>query len=149
MDSNPALERGHYGYWVRVPTRWMDNDVYGHVNNVTYYSYFDTAANDFLVHEGGLNIHQDDVVGFVVASGCNFRQPVAFPDCLDVGVRVNRLGNTSVEYGLGIFKQDAPKAAASGHFTHVFVSRRSGRPASMPPSIRDALERLDKQTATR
>ena len=142
MNDDTQLTRDHYGYWVTIPTRWMDNDVYGHVNNVTYYSYFDTAANDFLVRVGGLDFLNDDEVGFVVASDCQFRQPVAFPDQLDIGVRVNRLGNSSVEYGLAVFRENDNSAAAFGHFTHVFVSRQSQRPVSIPARLRTALETL-------
>ncbi|MFK8029047.1 MAG: acyl-CoA thioesterase [Gammaproteobacteria bacterium] len=141
-SQNKERERAHYGHWVPIPTRWMDNDVYGHVNNVTYYSYFDTAVNDFLVREGGLDFHKGDVVGFVVASGCQYLKPIAFPNALQVGVRVNRLGNSSVEYGVAVFKEQDPLAVAVGYFTHVFVSRGSQRPAPMPAQIRAALTSL-------
>ncbi len=142
MNDDIQSQRDHYGYRVSLPTCWMDNDVYGHVNNVTYYSYFDTAANDFLVRVGGLDMHNDDQVGFVVASGCQFKQPVAFPDQLDIGVRVNRLGKSSVEYGIAVFRENDSSAAAFGHFTHVFVSRQSQRPVTIPARMRKALETL-------
>jgi len=134
--------RNTYGYYLTLATRWMDNDVYGHVNNVTYYSYFDTAANSYLITAGGLDIHNDDVVGFVVASNCEYHAPVAFPDTLDVGVRVNQLSERSVEYGIGIFKHGAPEPVAQGTFTHVFVSRASGAAVAIPPMIRAALIKI-------
>ena len=135
-------QRSHYGYWVPLNTRWMDNDVYGHVNNVTYYSYFDTAANDLLVKRGDLDFHRGDTVAFVVASSCQFKQPVAFPDELEIGVRVNQLGTSSVEYGLAVFRKADAQAAAYGSFTHVFVSRESRRPVPIPDNIRVALDPL-------
>ncbi len=141
MNDENRLVRNHYRYWVHIPTRWMDNDVYGHVNNVTYYSYFDTAANDFLVKVGGLDM-QGDEVGFVVASGCQYKHPIAFPDQLDVGVRVNRLGKSSVEYGIAVFRENDDTAAAYGHFVHVFVSKSSQRPVNIPERLRDALATL-------
>ena len=140
-DSN----RSDYRYFVPVSTRWMDNDVYGHVNNVTYYSYFDTAANDYLIKQGGLDIHNDPVVGFVVASSCQYKAPIAFPDQLDVGVRVNKLGNRSVEYGIGIFKAGDTHAVAFGSFTHVFVDRSSQASISVPPKLRAALSAIHLQ----
>ena len=142
MNDGIQLTRDHYGYWVSIPTRWMDNDVYGHVNNVTYYSYFDTAANDFLVRVGGLDIHNDDEVGFVVTSGCQYKRPVAFPDQLEIGVRVNRLGDSSVEYGLAVFRENDSSASAYGHFTHVFVSRQTQQSVTIPGRMRTALETL-------
>jgi acyl-CoA thioester hydrolase len=101
--SGIDTQRQHYRYFSEVATRWMDNDIYGHVNNVTYYSYFDTVANQFLIEQGGLNIQTADVVGFVVASNCQYLVPITYPQALDVGFRVNRLGHSSVEYGLAVF----------------------------------------------
>lgn len=125
----------------------MDNDVYGHVNNVTYYSYFDTVANQYLIDEGGMTIGEDDVVGFVVASNCEYKSPLAHPVNIDAGFCVNRIGNSSVEYAIGIFEEGADSAAAYGTFTHVFVDRRSDRPAAIPAKIRTALEKaIAKQT---
>ena len=134
-----AVQRSDYRYFVPLSTRWMDNDIYGHVNNVTYYSYFDTAANHFLIHQGGLDIHRDRIVGFVVASNCEYKAPIAFPDALEIGFRVNKLSTRSVQYGLGIFREEASEAVAYGTFTHVFVDRDSGQAVAIPDRIREAL----------
>jgi acyl-CoA thioester hydrolase len=132
----------HYSYIVPITTRWMDNDVYGHVNNVTYYSYFDTAANHFLIHEGGLDIHTSSVVALVVESHCQYHQPLAYPEPVRAAVRVDRLGNRAVTYGIGVFRATEPTAAAHGHFVHVFVDRQSRRPVPIPETIRQALARI-------
>jgi acyl-CoA thioester hydrolase len=134
--------RNNYGYFESLNTRWGDNDIYGHVNNVLYYSYFDTVTNSFLIKHASLNIQSDDIVGFIVNSTCDYFSPIAYPESIDVGLRVNKLGNKSVEYGLAIFKGDSEEAAASGTFTHVFVSRASGKSSKIPEKIRSALERL-------
>ena len=131
-----------YPYVIDITTRWMDNDVYGHVNNVTYYSYFDTAANTFLIERGGLDIHAADVIGLVVESACSYHAPVAFPDALRAGVRVDRLGNRAVTYGIGIFTADSDEAVANGHFVHVFVERESRTSTAIPIGIRTALESI-------
>ncbi|NNB84089.1 acyl-CoA thioesterase [Corallococcus exiguus] len=117
----------------------MDNDVYGHINNVTYYSYFDTVANHYLIHEGGLDIHTGEVIGLVVESKCAYRAPLAYPDRLRAGLRVDRLGNRSVTYGIAIFKEGEEQAAAHGHLVHVFVDRRTRRAVAIPDRLRDAL----------
>lgn len=136
------LERDHYGYFLDLKTRWMDNDIYGHVNNVTYYSYFDTLANQYLIDCGGLNIHTAEVVGFVVASNCQYLSPIAHPKTLQGGLRVEKLGTSSVQYGLAIFVQGQPQASAHGTFTHVFVDRTSNCSVPIPTAIRQALEQL-------
>ncbi|MBT8141323.1 MAG: acyl-CoA thioesterase [Gammaproteobacteria bacterium] len=128
-----------YRYFVDVTTRWMDNDIYGHVNNATYYSYFDTAANKYLIDKCELDIQNSDTVGFVVASSCEYHAPIAYPDKLAVGVRVGKLGNSSVTYAIGIFKQNSDQAVAHGNFTHVFVDRASGQSTPIPENIRNAL----------
>ena len=120
----------------------MDNDSYGHVNNVTYYSYFDTAVNEHLIRAGGLDLANDPVVGYVVESACRFRKPLTFPDAIDVGLRVVKLGTSSVTYEIGIFRRDDDEPAATGHFVHVWVERTTQRPAPIPPRIRAALEPL-------
>jgi len=120
----------------------MDNDVYGHVNNVVYYSYFDTAANHYLIHEGGLDIHASQVIAVVVESTCRYHAPVAFPEPVRAGVRVDRLGQRSVTYGIGIFRGESEVAAADGTFVHVFVDRAARTPAPIPATIRAALERI-------
>ncbi len=145
MSKNIAIItefRENYFYFEEVITRWKDNDIYGHVNNVTYYSFFDTVANSYLMSEGGLDINDDPVIGFVVNSGCNYKAPIAFPEIIDVGLRVNYLGNSSVKYELAIFKKGQKEAAAFGHFTHVFVDRKTQKSFSIPNKIRNALERI-------
>src|SRR5215469_14957632 len=134
--------RTAYHYFRRIPTRWMDNDVYGHVNNVVYYSYFDTVVNAFLVHEGELDIELGPVIGLCVESHCRYLASVAFPDLLDAGLRVAKIGRSSVTYEVGIFRVGEQSAAAQGHFVHVFVDRTTRRPAILPDRIRAALTRL-------
>lgn len=142
MSRPQASVRADYHFFAPITTRWNDNDIYGHVNNVTYYSYFDTIANTYLIEYGHLHIHQDEVVGFVVNSGCNYYAPIAFPDKLEGALRVNRLGVSSVEYGLAIFKEGEDVAVADGHFVHVFVNRHNNQSVPIPDMIRKALERI-------
>lgn len=132
----------HYRYFLPITTRWMDNDAYGHINNVTYYSYFDTVANHYLIHEGGLDILASPVIGLVVESKCAYHAPLAYPDALRAGLRVDKLGNRSVTYGIGIFKQGEERAAAHGYFVHVFVDRHTRKAVAIPEHLRTALERL-------
>jgi acyl-CoA thioester hydrolase len=120
----------------------MDNDVYGHVNNVTYYSYFDTAVNEHLVRAGGLDIEGAKAIGLVVETSCRFHKPLTFPDIIDAGLRVAKLGNSSVKYEIGLFRQGEDEPAASGHFVHVWVDRVTRRPTSVPAAVRVALEAL-------
>ena len=134
--------RASYVHYLAIPTRWMDNDSYGHVNNVTYYSYFDTVVNDHLIREGGLDIRNGPVVGYVVETFCRFHQPLSFPDVIDAGLRVVKLGNTSVKYEIGLFLRGADAAAATGYFVHVWVDRATQRPAPVPVPVRAALARL-------
>lgn len=131
-----------FPYILPLTTRWMDNDVYGHVNNVQYYSYFDTAVNNYLIKAGWLDIHQGDVVGLVVETKCTYHASVAFPDELEVGLRVERLGNSSVRYGIGIFRKGEKEAAAEGYFVHVYVDRKSKVPVALPADLRKILEPL-------
>ena len=140
MRARPT--RGDYKHEVAITTRWMDNDVYGHVNNVAYYSYFDTAANAYLIAEGGLDIAHGPVIGLVVESHCAYHAPLAFPQALIAGVRVDKLGTSSVTYGIAIFAGDDPAAAAHGHFVHVFVDRETRTPVPIPAPLRAALARL-------
>lgn len=133
-------KRTSYPYFTDITTRWMDNDIYGHVNNVVYYSYFDSVANKYLIEEGGLDIHNSDIIGFVVASSCQYRSPIAYPQAIEAGFRVNKLGNSSVEYGIAIFQQGQATASAEGTFTHVFVDRASAKSVAIPASLRQALE---------
>lgn len=138
--TRPSID--DYPYVIDITTRWMDNDVYGHVNNVTYYSYFDTAANTFLIERGGLDIHAAEVIGLVVESACSYHAPVAYPDRLRAGVRVDKLGHRAVTYGIGIFTADSDQAVANGHFVHVFVERESRTSTAIPEQIRAALETI-------
>ncbi len=135
--------RADYPYHFDLQTRWMDNDLYGHVNNVTYYSYFDTAVNFFLIERGGLDIHAAPIVGVVVESQCNYTRSLAYPEKITCGLRVGRLGNSSVRYEIGIFGQDQDTAAAFGHFVHVFVDRASNTPVPIPDPIRRALAEIE------
>jgi acyl-CoA thioester hydrolase len=131
--------REQFPHFQPIPTRWMDNDIYGHVNNVVYYSYFDTAVNQFLIERGVLDIHQGEVVGFVVDSGCSYFSPIAFPDVVHAGIRVSKLGNSSVRYELALYRNDDPLPCAAGHFVHVYVERGSKRSVPIPMPVRDVL----------
>ena len=145
--AEPAKEtRARYRHFMALQTRWADNDVYGHVNNVTYYAYFDTAVNCYLIEKGGLDIADGGVVGFAVETMCRYVKPLAYPDALEAGLRVGHLGRSSVRYEVGIFRKGDQDAAAFGHFVHVFVDRASGRPVPLPPRIRRALERIRVRT---
>jgi acyl-CoA thioester hydrolase len=141
-DSTAIPTIADYPHVVDMTTRWNDNDVYGHVNNAIFYEYFDSVANDFLIGEGGLDIHGSDVIGLVVESGCRYHAPIEYPATLRVGLRVDRLGNRSVTYGLAVFTRDIDLAVVNGYFSHVFVDRETRRPTAMPDGIRTALERL-------
>ena len=134
--------RADYRFFSEIATRWMDNDIYGHVNNVVYYSYFDTVIAHFLMRQGGLDPWKAEVVGMAVDTGCRFHRSLAFPDTVHAGLRVGRLGNSSVRYEIGIFRNDDDGACADGHFVHVFVDRATQRPVPIPAPVRQALERL-------
>lgn len=136
------LARGAFRHFLPITTRWMDNDVYGHVNNVVYYSYFDTVVNRYLIERGVLDIHRGAVIGLVVETGCHYFAPLAFPETVHAGLRVVRLGTSSVRYEVALFGGDAALAAAQGHFVHVYVDRESRRPAALPPPLRAALQDL-------
>jgi acyl-CoA thioester hydrolase len=142
MDRQPPPTRSDYPILHEMPTRWLDNDIYGHVNNVNYYSFFDTAIANYLMEEGELDPWRDRVVGFCVESGCRFRRGIRHPDRVTAGIRVARLGRSSVRYEIGIFRGDELEACADGHFVHVFVDRASERSAPIPEPIRAALSRL-------
>ncbi|HEX6361341.1 MAG TPA: thioesterase family protein [Albitalea sp.] len=135
--------RDAYRRFMRISTRWMDNDVYGHVNNVVYYSFFDTAVNGTLIELGALDIQESAVIGLVVETQCNYFAPVEFPTAIEAGVRVEHLGRSSVRYRVGLFAEGAPETAAAGHFVHVYVDRETRRPVgALPPALRAALDRL-------
>ena len=136
--------RAAFGHWLAIPTRWMDNDVYGHVNNVVYYSYFDTVINAYLIEAGKLDIEHGPVIGLCVESQCRYFKPLAFPDRIDAGLRVGRLGSSSVRYEVGLFRAGDDAPAAAGHFVHVFVDRAGRRPTPIPEPMRSALAALAK-----
>ena len=135
----PPTRRDEFPVLRAITTRWMDNDQYGHVNNVVYYSYFDTAVNEHLIRAGGLDIDRDPVIGIVVETACTFHRSLAFPEVIDAGLRVTKLGGSSVVYGIGLFRQGEDEPAATGRFVHVWVDRTTQRPAGVPPRIREAL----------
>lgn len=133
--------RDEYRYFVDITTRWQDNDVYGHVNNVVYYSYFDSAANHLLIREGGLDVQASGVIAVVAESQCRYFAAIAYPDEIEAGLRVAHLGNRSVRYEIGIFRRGEQEARAAGFFVHVFVERASMRPVAVPAPLRAALTR--------
>lgn len=134
--------RAAYRHFRAIPTRWMDNDAYGHVNNVVYYSFFDTAVNAWLIERGLLDIARSPAVSLVVETSCRYFKPVSFPASVTAGLRVDRIGTSSVRYGIGIFRDGEDDAAAEGHFVHVYVDRETRRPAPLPPEMRRELSRL-------
>ncbi len=134
--------RSGYPVFREITTRWADNDVYGHVNNVVYYSWFDTAVNAYLIEQGALDIHGGETIGLVVETQCNYFAPLAFPQLVEAGIRVARLGGSSVRYEVGLFARGEPLCAAAGHFVHVYVDRSDRRPRPLPEALRRALEPL-------
>lgn len=144
MSKAPPPGREAFKAFMPIHTRWMDNDVYGHVNNVVYYAYFDTAVNGYLIREGVLDIHGGAVIGLVVETGCRYFASVAFPDELEAGITVAHIGTSSVRYEVGIFRKGEATAAAACHFIHVYVGRDTRRPIALPDPFRAALERLQR-----
>jgi len=143
MSERPLPElRSAYRHFRTITTRWMDNDVYGHVNNVQHYSYFDTVVNGYLIAQGALDPRTSPVIGLVVETQCNYFDSITFPDDVQAGLRVARLGSSSVRYEVGLFRGDAARAAAQGHFVHVYVDRVTRRPAALPDTLRRALAPL-------
>lgn len=136
-----ALPRSAYRVFRPITTRWMDNDAYGHVNNVVYYSWFDTAVNAYLIEQGVLDIHAGETIGLVIETQCNYFAPLAFPQTVQAGIRVAKLGSSSVRYEVGIFG-DGDTTAAKGHFVHVYVDRHTRRPVPLPAPLRAVLETL-------
>lgn len=139
---NSAMHRHDYRHLASIDTRWMDNDAYGHVNNVTYYSFFDTAVNRWLIERGLLDVRNSPAFGIVVETGCRFHASLSFPDRITAGLRVAHLGNSSVRYEIGLFRNKDESAAATGHFVHVYVDRVARRPVALPSAVRLALETL-------
>ncbi len=150
MPKEPPVTRATYRHFVPITTRWMDNDIYGHVNNVVYYAYFDTVINRYLIEQGGLDIHgtgethagSSRTIGLCVESHCKYRRPIAFPDDVEAGMSVAQLGRSSVRYEIGIFARGEDAASASGWFVHVFVDEKTRKSARIPERIRVALARL-------
>lgn len=142
MSERTVETRDRYFHFLPIQTRWNDNDVYGHVNNMVFYGYFDSVVSGFLVSRGGLDTAKAPVIGVVVESMCRYHHPISFPEVIDAGLRVGRLGRSSVRYEIGIFRQGSDSAAADGHFVHVFVDRETMRPAEIPEAIRAALAPL-------
>lgn len=140
-DRSPA-SRANFRHFLSIPTRWMDNDVYGHVNNVVYYSYFDTAVNEHLIHVGALDIRTSPVIGVVVETRCRFHAELSFPETIQAGIAVRKLGRTSVVYDIGLFREGEDTAAATGYFVHVYVDRTTRTPTEIPAKIRGALSPL-------
>ena len=134
MSREVLKSREHYKVWREIGTRWSDNDAYGHVNNVVYYSWFDTAVNAWLIEQGLLDVAKGDPIGLVVETGCRYAAPLAYPEPVDVGLAIAHVGRSSVAYSLGIFAKTHSEAAAEGRFVHVYVDRATRRPAELPES---------------
>jgi acyl-CoA thioester hydrolase len=142
-NLRPSPEpRSAFRSFSTISTRWADNDVYGHVNNVVYYSWFDTAVNGYLIEQGALDIHSGAVIGLVVETQCHYFSPIAFPQRVSAGIRVAHVGKSSVRYEVGLFADDEPLCAAKGHFVHVYVDRATRRPAALPDALAAALQSL-------
>ena len=142
MHKPQPEPRSAYKVFRSISTRWMDNDAYGHVNNVVYYSWFDTAVNAYLIEQGVLDVEHGQTIGLVIETQCNYFEPLAFPQTVEAGIRVARLGNSSVRFEVGLFAQDAPLTAAKGHFIHVYVDRATRRPNPLPEPLKTVLEKL-------
>ena len=134
--------RDAYRHFSTISTRWMDNDAYGHINNVVYYSYFDTVVNRYLIEAGALDVVRSPVIGLVVETHCNYFAPLSFPEVVHAGLRVAQMGTSSVRYEIGLFGADAPTTAACGHFVHVYVDRETRRPAALPSALMQTLQGL-------
>ncbi len=142
MSREPLKGREAYKAWLEIGTRWGDNDSYGHVNNTVYYQWFDTAVNAWLIEAGLLDVTAGETIGFVVETGCRYAGPLSYPEAVEVGLAVDRVGRSSVRYRLGVFPKAGEAAAAEGYFVHVYVERKSRRPVAIPDSWREALERI-------
>jgi acyl-CoA thioester hydrolase len=142
MEGGASETRQRFRHFLEIPTRWADNDVYGHVNNATYYAYFDTVVNRLLIDRGLLDLAQSPSIGVVVETACRFHRSLSFPDVIEAGLRVAKIGNSSVRYELGLFRRGDETAAATGHFVHVYVDRVTRRPTAVPEAVRAALSPL-------
>ncbi|WP_439595155.1 acyl-CoA thioesterase [Falsiroseomonas sp.] len=141
-NHQTAAHLSQFPHHCQITTRWSDNDAYGHINNVVFYGFMDTAINRWLISVGALDIAGSDAIGLVVETGCRYRKPLAYPQDVVVGLRLARLGNTSVRYDVAIFGAGEDAAAAEGHFTHVYVARDTGRPVPVPFDLRKSLDEL-------
>ena len=142
MESEKLMHRSDYSYFKNITTRWADNDIYGHINNVVYYSYFDTVANQYLIEFADFNPVSAHVIGVIVHSNCNYIKAIAYPDKIEAGLTVKKLGRSSVTYGIGVFRQGESAACAYGEFVHVFVNRKDNQPTTIPEKIREALQKI-------
>ena len=142
MPNTSNIGRDHYRHFLTIPTRWMDNDVYGHVNNVVYYSFFDTVVNKFLIEQGQLDYSKGKVVGLVVETKCQYFAPIAFPDVVVAGIKVAHIGTSSVRYEIGLFKNDEDNPAAEGRFVHVYVTRSGNKPTPLSTQMRSVLAKI-------
>jgi acyl-CoA thioester hydrolase len=142
MAREAPLTRAAFSHFLEISTRWMDNDVYGHVNNVVYYSFFDTVVNRYLIDNGALDYRDGEVIGLVVETRCSYFKPISYPDRVTAAVSVEHLGTSSVRYRVAVFRNDDDDAAAQGHFVHVYVDRASSRPVPLPDVLRKALARI-------
>lgn len=142
MAEDLAHSRDDYPYWLPIQTRWLDNDMLGHVNNVVYFRYFEAVIVDFLIREAGLDWQEDPLVPYAVDIRCRFRRPLSFPATVDAGLRIRNLGRTSVTYGIGLFAADEAEPAAVGHFVHVWVERATDTPVPIPAPVRTIYERF-------
>ena len=142
MSREPYRPRSAYPHFRLIPTRWMDNDVYGHVNNVVHYSWFDTAVNAYLIEAGALDIHTGSTIGLVVETGCRYARSISYPETVEAGIRAAHIGSSSVRYEVGLFTKGYDEAAAEGFFIHVYVDRATRRPAPLPDAFRAVLAEI-------
>jgi len=142
MESEKLMHRSDYSFFKNITTRWADNDIYGHINNVIYYSYFDTVGNQYLIEFADFNPVSAPVIGVIVHSNCNYIKAIAYPYKIEAGLTVKKLGRSSVTYGIGVFRQGESAACAYGEFVHVFVNRKDNLPISIPTKIRESLQKI-------
>ena len=142
MESAKLIHRSDYSYFHLITTRWADNDIYGHINNVVYYSYFDTVSNQYLIEFADFNPINASIIGVVVHSNCTYIKAIAYPNKIEAGLTIKKLGKTSVTYGIGIFKKGEKAAYAYGEFVHVFVNRKDNQPTSIPKKINEAFQKI-------
>ena len=142
MSKRNPSDRDHFFHFQTIPTRWMDNDVYRHINNVVYYSFFDTAVNQFLIEQNVLDIEKSTIIGLVVETQCQYFSPITFPDVVTSGIRVDKIGTSSVHYSVGLFREDSNLASAQGTFVHVYVNTLSRRPTPIPKEMLAALAQI-------